>query len=169
MLPWGQRHLPSSQTTSVFKFWASLSPAAATVAPSSPRQSRPHLAALQWAEGEGLVQPEPIHLYCCCSSAISQWENQQMCVTTKNPWHAPSPLLSPLNLYQIPHRLCQNLCICDWDAVKGLPPSVCSGHIIYYKLKSNEGLQMLGIVLLGQLLYYCIIGIIVLLGQLLPV
>lgn len=40
MLPWEQGHLPSSKTTSLFQFWASLSPAAATGAPSSPRQSR---------------------------------------------------------------------------------------------------------------------------------
>lgn len=40
VLPWEQRHLPRDKTTSEFQFWASLRQTAATVAPSSPRQSR---------------------------------------------------------------------------------------------------------------------------------
>lgn len=103
----------------------------------------PHLPALQWAEGEGLVQPEPIYLCYCCSSAISQRENQQMCVTIKNPWHAPSPLLSPLNLYQIPHKLCHSLCIHDWAAVKGLCPSICPGCTIYTSQNLIKGYRCL--------------------------
>lgn len=108
VLPWEQSHLPRATTTSVVQFWASLSP-------TEPKAEQlPHLPPLQWAEGKGLVQPEPSYLCYCCSSAIIQRENQQICVTINNPWQAPSPLLSPLNLYQIPHKLCHSLCIHDW-------------------------------------------------------
>lgn len=90
----------------------------------------PHLPALQWAGGEALVQPEPISLCYCCSSAISLRENQQMCVTTKNPWNASKA--PPIPSEPVPNpTLTQALCNHDWDAVKGLSPSVCAGYTIY--------------------------------------
>lgn len=110
-------------------------------------EQMPALPELQWAEGEGLVHPEPIYLYYCCTSAISQRENQQMCVI-KNPWHAPRPLLSPLNQYHIPHKLLSRS-MCPWLRCCGGTVSNNLSWIHHlYKLKSNQVLQMLGTVLM---------------------
>lgn len=92
--PEKKRHLPSDKTTSVFQFWASLSPAAATVAPSSPRHSR-HLTCLCYSgqrEGDlSSLNPSLLLLQLC-----HQPERVSRCV-----W----PLRMPVMLLTLSYHL----------------------------------------------------------------